>query len=502
MKKTSLRIPCLLIALLSATSFAVSCGSAEPVGNADSTAPVANNPVETEPAETEEPRILADLPERDFGGYEFKVLHWMMDGWETRAARDIYAEKENGDTLNDAVYKRNTTVGERFNMKVTMENVDFAQMNNMVKKAVTAGDDAYDLVYIRLYEGKSLMTTGVFLNIAALPYVDLSKPWWDANLVSELSYDGKLYMAASDINIEDKNATAGILFNKALASNYDVENLYELVKQGKWTIEKMKEIYSNVSTDINGDGVMDENDLWGFLGARDVAPSFFLGGMGRFTNWDKDGNLVDVFNTEHNIALSQKIYDVMMDTANFYNHHTGTQNAPATDDNEYRDMFAGGHGLFFWARLDEVSALRSLETDFGILPTPKYDEAQENYASLVSQHITALMTVPTTASDPERTGIILEALAAESKYTVQPAYYDITLKSKALRDDDSAEMLDIIFANRHYDFGEMFDFGGWSSEFVSVMESKTKNVTSSYEKKVKAITKDIDKMLKALMEME
>ena len=51
--------------------------------------------------------------------------------------------------------------------------------------------------------------------------------------------------------------------------------------------------------------------------------------------------------------------------------------------------------------------------------------------------------MPTNASDPERTEIILEALSAESRYTVQPAYYDISLKGKYIRDEECADMLDI-----------------------------------------------------------
>ena len=35
------------------------------------------------------------------------------------------------------------------------------------------------------------------------------------------------------------------------------------------------------------------------------------------------------------------------------------------------NLFSDGHGLFFWTRMDEVTTLRSMETDFGILPTPK-----------------------------------------------------------------------------------------------------------------------------------
>ena len=492
----------LLAALLLTAGAVASCGETAqtPADNKDSAA--VTDAVVTEAAVTEEPRILPDLPEADFGGYEFKILHWFMDGWESRACKDLVADAMNGDTLNDAVYQRNLAVSERYNVTFSMTQEDFAKICTTIKKFVTAGEDAYDLAYTRLYEGKALLTTGCYYNFNALPNIDLTKPWWDVRCKDCMEYDGKLYLMASDINIEDKNATAAILFNKTLASNYDVEDLYALVRDGKWTIDKMREIYSDVSSDVNGDGVMDAEDLWGFLGGNDVGVSFFLGGEGTYIQRDEKGNLIDTFNTEHNVALTEKIKTVMTDTVNFYNHHDGTQKAPVTDDNEYRDMFAGGHGLFFWSRLDEVTTLRTLETDFGILPTPKYDEAQKEYCSLVSQHITGLMTVPASISDPERTGIILEALAAESMYTVQPAYYEVALKGKYLRDDDSAEMLDLIFANRMYDFGEIFDLGGWASQHNIVCKSTSQGVASNYEKYQSKIDKALIKLVDSLEALE
>jgi hypothetical protein len=43
---------------------------------------------------------------------------------------------------------------------------------------------------------------------------------------------------------------------------------------------------------------------------------------------------------------------------------------------------------------------------------------------------------------------------------VTPAYYEVTLKSRAAKDDDSAAMLDLIFGNVVYDLGIMYNFGG------------------------------------------
>lgn len=503
MKNDSRRIllfsACAVLTLALASAALASCGSAD--------TPASETAVHTESAdlpgsaETETVRLMPELPDADYAGYTFRVIHWYYDQWASRACIDIYAEAENGDTINDAVYTRNLAVSDRYNINISLENVDWMEIANNVKRSVSAGDDDFDLVYIRLYEAKSLMTGGYYYNFNDLPHIDMTKPWWDDGAAECMTVDGKLYLAASAINIEDKNATAGILFNKQIAANYDVEDLYQLVHDGKWTIDKMREVYSDVTTDINGDGKMSGDDLWGFLGGRDVSSCFFIGGGGSFVARDENGDLYDSFPTDHNIAIVQKLQEVMTDENNFYNHHSGTGDLAVTDDNEYRDLFASGHGLFFWTRLDEVTTLRSMEADFGILPTPKYDEAQEDYISFVSQHITALMTVPATISDPDRTGVILEALAAESYYTVLPAYYEVALKTKGSRDDASADMLDIIFANRVYDLGEYFNFGDFVTTFNSVCENESKGIVSAYEKASSKIEKALEKWVTQIKEL-
>ena len=393
-------------------------------------------------------------------------------------------------------------VGEKYKFKITLENFSFDELVTKVKNAVSAGDDAYDLAYLRLYEQKNLISGGYFVDFYKIPNVNLENPWWDAGCTESLTVDGKLYLAASSINISDENATAGILFNKQIASNHDIEDPYQLVRDGKWTMDKMRELYSDVTTDINGDGKMGGDDLWGFLGGTDVSSCFYIGAGGTFLSRDENGNLYDSFNSDHNIAVVQKLQELMTDTDNFYNHHSGTQDLKSTDDNEYRDLFSDGHGLFFWSRMDEVTTLRSMETDFGILPTPKYDETQEEYISFVSQHITGLMSIPSTASDLERTGVILEALAAESYYTLTPAYYDVALKSKASRDDESAEMLDIIFSNRVYDPGEYFNFGNIVTSLNTVCENSSKGIVSEYEKKASSIEKALNKWIEAIEGLE
>ena len=60
----------------------------------------------------------------------------------------------------------------------------------------------------------------------------------------------------------------------------------------------------------------------------------------------------------------------------------------------------------------------------------------------------------------ERTCTVLEHLAANSYRYVTDEYYEVVIQARTVRDNDSVEMLDIIFETVRYDCGMIFNFGG------------------------------------------
>jgi len=143
-----------------------------------------------------------------------------------------------------------------------------------------------------------------------------------------------------------------------------------------------------------------------------------------------------------------------------------------------------------------------MEANFGILPLPKFDEDQKNYYSVVNPYTGVMLGVPKSASELERVSIILEAMCAESKYTLQPAYYDIVLQRKYTRDEESSEMLDIIFNSRVYDIGSVYSFGNVFLDYIALCNKSDRNVVSYYEKKMGAMERAIDKVVDTFQSMD
>ena len=140
--------------------------------------------------------------------------------------------------MNDAVYKRNQLVEERFNVVITQIPYDKSTFAQAFKNSVLAADDAYD-VYVDTYE--KVMQSGYEygLEVSSLPYVDLSQSWWDSDIIAESALGGKTYGLLGDINVIDNQATYCLFFNKDLASEYNTGDIYDIVRSGNWTIDEM-----------------------------------------------------------------------------------------------------------------------------------------------------------------------------------------------------------------------------------------------------------------------
>ena len=447
-------------------------------------------------AEPAQPRILSDAPVNDYGGYKFKILSKpsaTVDGhWD---AIDIDAQEENGDIINDAVYTRNMIISEKYNIEIA--RIESESPGSLASKAVRSGSDEYDVIFSNLDDIVSPVQSGCFVNLKNVPYIDLPKPWYDQKSNAQMSIGGKLYMTFCDFTILDKNATWVYLFNKKLIQDMELEDPYQIVKDGKWTIDKLYDICKDAAKDLDGDGIMTWRDQFGWQGesgnmymgivaagvqittknSNDLPEYLGLGEQG-ITAFTK---LLRVFGDK---SISLRVDDVTGFTGNVW---TDVMDA----------SFIEGRILFVYAGMNRVTLFRSMDTDFGIIPSPKFDEIQPEYSNTVSGYAATPLTVPATAPDLEKVGIIMDALCAESSYTLIPAYYDVQLKTKFARDEESAEMLDTIFSTRIYDLCRIYGWGSLNTIFANAMTKNDPNITSALEKAEPKVISAMEKTVNA-----
>ncbi|MFA6948260.1 MAG: ABC transporter substrate-binding protein [Eubacteriales bacterium] len=415
-----------------------------------------------------------DLPDKDFGGKTVMFLTEKHNGYEWYTSREIYAAEQTGELFNDTVYNRNMAIEEKYNLKIEQANIENA--SNAAKKSLTAGDTEYDVVMSYINSTLTLAQQGLLMDLNSVPYLELERSWWDQRANENLTINGKLFITTGDISILDNECTMVMFFNKDIIKNYSLDNPYELVNSGKWTLDTLSELSLGVTSDLNGDGKLTNDDMWGLSCAGNAPISFYFSAGNRIAQNNADGELELCMNNERTSAAVEKIMTLCLDP-NVLSNHTGHS------DFDYAcEAFNAGRILFTTFALVDINGLRDAQFEFGILPYPKYDENQESYNNLISSGLVSSTSVPYNCKDTEIVGLLLEALAYSSVDTLTVAYYDNALKTRYIRDDESADMLDIIFATRVYDLGFIFDWGGAGSLITNMFSQKKNEFASSYAK--------------------
>lgn len=485
--QTKRTVSILLLAALLAT---VSCGSS---GTAESDGTTSGSESTTETTvETTAPDPLSSLRKEDFGGRTYTMLGTSDSSMSALAPNELNATELDGDIINDTVYNRNRKIEDLYNIKITAETKPGGEIVSLVKSSVLAGDCPYDLVWPTMSGGSTLAAAGVLANYYDFKDIDLNAEWWNQRATEQLTVNGQCYLQLNYIPYTGMLFTHCMFYNHRLAEKYLTESMYDLVRNGKWTIDKFLEVTENATQDINGDSKYDENDNYGFMAS--------FGSVGIFT-YSCDQDMVSVSKDgEVKIEIyTEKMQDIVEKVNKLCYEGNRSYVKGVNKEADIAKMFANGQSLFYAGFLsDALLYFRDMKDDYSMLPFPKYDENQEHYYTSVSGG-TGMLGIPLTVADPDFTGLITEALAIESYNSVRPAIYETVMENKLLRDEDSVEMYETLLDGIRVEFAVVYHssnsdipFTLWnltekkSTDLASYINSRGPKALAAYQKIVDA----------------
>ncbi|MGM9625537.1 MAG: hypothetical protein ACI3XM_07485 [Eubacteriales bacterium] len=482
---------------------AVSCGnpSQEPAQTAADT----NTPQNTTETELSYPDHLpADL---DYNGESVSFLY------REEIADEFYVEEADADIVHDAIYESMRSVEERLNVDIVvylrpghLTNARNDYMNH-ISNAVQAGDKTYDWVDLMIGNTPLRAQEGIFLNLLDNPMLDLSQPWYIPNLTETVSILDQVYFVSGDASLGYLKCAFCMYFNQTLAENYDIGDLYQVVEDGKWTLDKLMEVAVTASQDIDNNGKYTLDDKLGFVVHDSNHPKGFVHSTDApFFTKETDGNWAFTFGDQHDFDVAEKLYQLKSETLGVF-FFNGT-NAVAENISDYQAIsskFCNDEIFIISAEMDDViSQFRSMQSNYGILPYPKYDEAQESYYT-ASRNTHNAFSMLTTCENTEMAGAVLEALSASNYQKVLPTYFEVALKTKYASDNKSAQIFDIIHDSMILDFGYIYGhpLGGIydkmageifnnPEKLASMIASNQKSVQKAYEKYLATIEANIN----------
>ncbi len=440
------RCLCLLLSALMLSGCLAACSG----GKTEETLPDAGSAAVGEPVpedgEAETEAASDPLPDRDFGGADVTALI------RTEWAYEFLPDEGGSDAMvSEAIAERNNRVEEKYNVRLKFEDTrgDWGNKDNFINavhNSVLAGDGAYD--FVSGYQATIVqnVTMGDFLNLLELPYIDLSSAWWTRKGVDALTVNNRCFIATGDITVTMLEYLYCMYWQKELAAANGLPDLYALVDSGKWTHDKLKELIAGTSLDVNGDGSMTDADRFGLIAGGDYLRQYLVAYDTPVVSVKADGTPYLSWNTEHTVSVVESLVSL-------YNNSGET--FISSDKTLLTGLFRNGQALFAAGLFGQAAAMRDMEADFGIIPYPKFDEAQADYLTSTNNNV-SMICVPVTCGDTDAAAFVIEALCRESTDTVSAAFYDTALKSKYARDDDSARMIDLIRGSLSFDFGWVY----------------------------------------------
>ena len=440
-----------------------------------------------------------ELPEESYENRDFVILCEGGAGSLWANNEDFFLEEDSDDGVKSAIYQRVQIMKEEYGINIIPHLS--TSTTEALHTSIQSGDNAYNAIFAMQSKITTSAANGDLMDLFEAENLDLSKHYWDQNVPELLSISNQLFFTTGDILTMEELASWVLTFNKKMAKMNDLPDLYQLVRDNEWTIDKFNELLAGISVD-NGDGIWDHTDTYALATHNDNAYGLFYSCGLRFVTKDKDDIPI------MNIDEMSKIVKVAEMTVEMQERENKTINAhdwinvnPLAHEITI-EAFQEDRALFFAETLDAVIKLRDMETDFGIIPLPKYDKQQENYITFVNP-AGSFVGIP--KSEQTRDGgyfasYALEAMAYLGYKHITPQFIEKAVMGKSTRDDESVDMLRIIFANRTYDLGIICGFGDIATDYSELVNSGKSAVTSAFARKQKRAAQEIKDFVSKITE--
>lgn len=443
MKRLS-KILAIFLCLVTICSAFASCNKKKQDEMPKETTANTNTETESSVRTDENGYVMDDLPETyDWADADFNVYAWSeMKGWEW--CQEL---TETSTSVDSALYNRMRTVEDRFqiNFNMTYElgnwdhRVAFVQKLEETKNA----GEPFDLVSQYSHAAGEAAVKQLYVDLNSTEYVDLNKPWWPEKISETATIGDKLYFATGDITPTLVRNIHCMYVNLAIYDAYSTSDLFEgrsifqIVKDGDWTIAAMEEMALDMVDPVNG--------MYGISFNNGVALDAFYFGAG-FRMVNNDNGVLE---------LSDDLVDGTM--IDYYDRLTDLYHNPNTKDEETDKigLFHNNKSFVHAASIADAQRYTEKGVEFALVPMPKLNSEQAEYYTVGSYWV-SMFGIPVNATNRAMSGMVLEGLASAGHRSVRDKVYFDLFQARFMGDADKAEMLDIVTASVIFDAGRTF----------------------------------------------
>lgn len=382
-------------------------------------------------------QYLAELPERDYGGAVFFI---------TTPSSDYIDPDDTGSVVSRLASERNEDIEEMFGVTIITSVSDASTMLSELAQSVAADSYYTDLLMLPVYMIGNFRAADTLINMRTLPFFDIEQPYFNKDSSDMTSGGYSTYGVAGHASIAPSSFSA-MFMNKGILEEAGIDPylLYSEAINGKWTWDRATEVIEAVRT-CNATRTANGQAAYYTVTAQNTAerlPDLIFKSEGN--DFVKAGRRsVPVIG--YTVKSAQKAMDIL---ASIYNDPHSITDSTAGAVN----CFSNGESAILIDYLYVMQWMTGAKADWGVLPLPKGSEGEE-YRTLIS-NTELVFAVPKNHTNGEVPAIILSALNAASYGYIYDEYVDYHMEH-VLRDNDSVNMVDMIFDTASFDFALAF----------------------------------------------
>ncbi len=444
-------------------------------------------------------RELDDLDQYNlnYSGEEITLLYWK------EVERPEFEQKElANDNVLDAIYDRNINVEDRLGVDLVFvpmyaaygEGVadEFLRKIDAVRLAKTHD---YDIIATYARTEASLAVRGHLQNFSKIEesYINLEKPWWPRELVETVSFgNGSYYFISGDMSTNVLHMMHCIFINKDMFTDLKMDIPYQMVREGKWTIDEMIRMTENLWIDLDNNNKPSVADQIGFCALNYVCDSFYPGSNMRYI--EEDDTMMLKVSPDYTSAKAVKLIDKLGDWASSNAIWVTNANSDTEMANNTRSIFQKGKTLLWLEHAcyaESALALGKVKFSYGMIPTPKYDTNQVNYYTGMGNpwSLYGIYVDFDQRGDKQETlsmfTAVLECYASEAYRLTTPEIFEVNMSLKYAESKDETDMFEFVRSGIVFDLGKIFstvtsnlpeqasnaivDHTSWSSKYKSFL---------------------------------
>ncbi len=381
-------------------------------------------------ASSEAEAALSAVPEMDFNGYDFIITGNSREG--------IFGDLSEATTLSREKYNRMETLAMRLNVNIIYDAASAADIYGGLKNEKNSGTVYTHLIYLEERYVGMFLYNDLIGNVESLPFVDVKKPYYDAEFCAEMQTPSGLYALYGDA-CKSYEQMAAVFYNDTMTQRLGLSDPCDMVGENSWTYDKMLE-YAKSAVASSSEG----NTVYGILNADTEGffrSAYVSSGIDSVDFDTKTLSLKD--NREVGDAVSSKIRDML---------GSGAYSAGMIEDKTPSQIFSDGRGMFYLSSIGSVKEIYNMKDVWGVLPIPTVSGG--GYY-LPHGKDTSVICYPRSAQNLNEIGIMIESMFACSYKIIDTAYRD-TFFHYYVRNEKSMDSMLYLFERSRSDFSLLY----------------------------------------------